>query len=82
MCVDFTYLNKAYPKDIYLLPNIDHLVDNAFGFGMLSFKDAFTRYNQLKMHLDDEDKIAFITNKRVYCYRVMTFDPKNVRATY
>ena len=48
-------LNEAFPKDSYLLSNIDKLVDNA-----LSFKDAFTEYNQLKRHPDDEDKIAFI----------------------
>ena len=49
---------------------------------MLSFGDTFTKYNQLKMHLDDKDKIAFITNESIYCYRVMTFYLKNARATY
>ena len=46
MCVDFTYLNKACPKDSYPLPNIDALVDNASGCKMLSFLDAFSGYNQ------------------------------------
>ncbi|BFG30975.1 hypothetical protein CerSpe_172490 [Prunus speciosa] len=27
MCVDFTDLNKAYPKDSFPLPRIDQLVD-------------------------------------------------------
>jgi len=31
MCVDFTDLNKACPKDSYPLPSIDALVDNASG---------------------------------------------------
>ena len=75
-------LNKACPKDLYPLPNIDHLVDGALGFEMLSFGDAFTGYDQLKMHLDDEDKIAFNTNKGVYCYWVIPFGLKNARATY
>ena len=44
ICIDFTGL-KACPKDSYPLPNIDHLMDNASGFGMLSFGDAFTGYN-------------------------------------
>ena len=68
MCVDYTDLNKACPKDSYLLLNIDHLVDNVSGFGMLSFGDMFPRYNQVKMHLDDEEKITFITNEGVYYY--------------
>ena len=27
VCVDFTDLNKAYPKDPFLMPQIDQLVD-------------------------------------------------------
>ena len=45
MCVDYIDLNKACLKDLYPLPNIDHLVSSALGFGMLSFGDAFTSYN-------------------------------------
>jgi len=41
MCVDFTDLNKACPKDSYPLPSIDALVDSASGCKMLSFLDAF-----------------------------------------
>ena len=41
MCVDFTDLNKACPKDSYPLPSIDTLVDSALGCRMLSFLDAF-----------------------------------------
>ncbi|XP_072077923.1 uncharacterized protein [Arachis hypogaea] len=42
MCVDFTDLNKACPKDSYPLPSIDCLVDNASGFEKLSFMDAYS----------------------------------------
>ena len=82
ICIAFIDLNKACPKDLYPLPNINHLVDNAFGFGMLSFRDAFTGYNQWKMHLDDEDKIAFITNEGVYYHRVMLIGLKIAGAIY
>jgi len=47
MCVDFTDLNKAYPKDSYPLPNIDALVDSASECILLSFLDAFSGYNQI-----------------------------------
>jgi len=43
MCVDFTDLNKACPKDSYPLPNIDALVDNASGCKMLSFLGCVLR---------------------------------------
>lgn len=45
MCVDFTDLNKACPKDIFPLPTIDLLVDSTAGYQMLTFMDAFSGYN-------------------------------------
>ena len=42
MCVDFTDLDKACPKDSYPLPSIDALVDSASGCEILSFLDAFS----------------------------------------
>ena len=82
MCVDFTNLNKACPKDSYPLPNIDALVDSASGCKMLSFLDAFLGYNQIKMHPRDESKTTFMTETCSYCYKVMPFGLKNAGATY
>jgi len=82
MCVDFTDLNKACPKDSYPLPSIDALVDNAAGCKLLSFLDAFSGYNQIKMHPMDEERTAFMTERSCYCYKVMPFGLKNAGATY
>ncbi|XP_027121989.2 uncharacterized protein [Coffea arabica] len=41
MCVDFTDLNKACPKDCFPLPRIDRSVDSTVGFDVLCFLDAF-----------------------------------------
>ena len=53
ICVDFTDLNKAYPKDNYPLLHIDLLVDSTVGHQLLSFMDAFSGYNQIR--LDEAD---------------------------
>ena len=82
MCVNFMDLNKAYPKDSYLLPNIDALVDSASGCRLLSFLDAFSGYNQIRMHPRDERKTTFMTEVSSYCYKLMPFGLKNVGATY
>ena len=37
VCVDFSNLNKASPKDDFPLPHIDMLVDSTTGNAMLSF---------------------------------------------
>lgn len=56
MCVDFTDLNKAYPKDSFSLPKIDKLVDATIGYELLSFINAFSRYNHIKMYEPNEEK--------------------------
>ena len=48
MCVDFTDLNKAYPKDSYPLPRIDQLVDSTARNRLLNFMDAFSGFNQIR----------------------------------
>ena len=37
VCVDYTELNEACPKDSFLLPCIDQIVDAIAGHGILSF---------------------------------------------
>ena len=49
---------------------------------MLSFMDAFSGYNQIKMNLGDIPKAAFITHRAVYAYKMMPFGLINARATY
>ncbi|XP_028101407.1 uncharacterized protein LOC114300744 [Camellia sinensis] len=44
--------------------------------------DAFSGYNQILMHPIDQEYISFITDRRTYHYRVMSFGLKNARATY
>ena len=82
MCVDYTDLNRACPKDAYPLPNIDMLVDNSAGFKLLSFMDAYSGYNQIPMADEDKKKTAFMTESGNYYYNVMPFGLKNAGATY
>ncbi|XP_027161349.1 uncharacterized protein LOC113762211 [Coffea eugenioides] len=63
MCVDFTDLNKACPKDCYPLQRIDALVDSAMGHEILCFLDAFKGYHQIGMSEEDQEKMAFYTDK-------------------
>ena len=82
MCMDFTDLNKACPKDNYPLPRVDILVDSTAKHQLLSFMDAFSGYNQIRMHEDDQEKTSFVTSQGLFCYRVMPFGLKNAGATY
>jgi hypothetical protein len=82
MCVDFTNLNKACPKDSFPFPWIDLLVDSTSGHELLTFMDAFSGYNQIHMNEIDQEKTSFITDRGLYCYKMMPFGLKNAGATY
>ena len=53
MCVDFTDLNRACPKDSFPLPRIDQLVDSTTRHKLITFMDAFSGYNQIRMAEED-----------------------------
>ncbi|CAL9001013.1 unnamed protein product [Prunus brigantina] len=82
MCVDYTNLNRACPKDSFPLPRIDQLVDATAGHALLGFMDAYSGYNQIFMHPEDQAHTSFITDRGLYCYKVMPFGLKNAGATY
>ncbi|KAK1618443.1 hypothetical protein QYE76_023960 [Lolium multiflorum] len=82
MCVDFTCLNEHCPKDHFPLPRIDQIIDSTAGCERLSFLDAYSGYNQIRLKEEDEVKTAFITPYGVFCYRIMPFGLKNAGATY
>ncbi|KAM2670940.1 hypothetical protein EV1_006813 [Malus domestica] len=82
MCIDYTDLNKGCPNDSFPLPLIDRLIDSTIGCELMSFMDAYSRYNQILMNPPDQEHIAFTTDKGLYCYKVMPFGLKNAGATY
>jgi hypothetical protein len=80
--VNYTTLNQRCPKDPFPLPRIDKIIDSTAGCTRLSFLDAYSIYNQIKLKVEDKEKTAFITPYRAFCYQVMPFGLKNVGATY
>src|SRR5438128_11164703 len=82
VCIDYTDLNKACPKDHFPLPRIDQIVDSTAGCDLLCFLDAYSRYHHISMCREDEDKTAFVMPSGVYCYTCMPFGLKNAGPTY
>ena len=82
LCIDFTDVNRACPKDSFPLSRIDLIVDATSGHELLSFMDAFSGYNQISMDPDDQEKTLFVTGQGTYCYCVMPFGLKNAGASY
>ncbi|XP_075636802.1 uncharacterized protein LOC142609045 [Castanea sativa] len=82
MCVDFTDLSKACPKDSCLFLRVDVLVDFTARHQLLSFMDAFSSYNQIKLDEANQEKTSFVTSQGLFCYQVMPFGLKNLGAMY
>jgi hypothetical protein len=82
MCIDFTSLNKACPKDNFPLPRIDKIVDSAAGCEVMSLLDCFYGYHQIYMKEEDKASTSFITPFDTYCFIRMPEGLKNAGSTF
>ncbi|GKV34076.1 hypothetical protein SLEP1_g42498 [Rubroshorea leprosula] len=82
MCIDYTNLDQACPKDCYSMPSIDKLVEAASKNERLSLLDAYSGYHQVPIAPEDEEKTFFYAGDEIYCYVMMPFGLKNTGATY
>jgi hypothetical protein len=82
MCIDYTNLNKACPKDPYPLPRIDQIMDSTSRCDILSFLDAYSGFHQIQMSRQDRKHTAFVTVDGLYCYVVMPYGLKNTLPTF
>jgi hypothetical protein len=81
-CVDYTDLNRHYPKDPFALPCINQVIDSTARCVLLSFLDCYPGYHQIALKEEDQIKTAFITLFGAYAYTTMSFGWKNIGATY
>jgi hypothetical protein len=82
MCIDFTDLNKACPKDEFPLPRIDSLVDAAASSELMSLLDCYSSYHQIWMKKEDKTNTSFITPSGTYCYLRMPEGLKNAGGSF
>jgi hypothetical protein len=68
MCMDFIDLNKGCPKDDFPIARIDKIINSVVGCEMVALLNCFSRYHQIWLHKEDEEKTSFITPFRTYCY--------------
>ena len=84
VCIDFRDLNVVTPKDMYVMPIVDMLVDSTANNELFSFMDGFSRYNQTLIVIDDISKTAFrcLSSLGTFEWLVMSFGLNNASATY
>lgn len=79
---DFRKLNAATNKDYFLLPFMDSILDIIVWHEYYSFLDGFFGYNQVKIVKEDQLKIAFTIQQRIFAYRIMPFGLRNAPGTF
>jgi hypothetical protein len=82
MCIDYTSLKKACPKDPFPLPRIYQIVDSTSGCDLLGFLDAYSIFHQIPMSREDEDHTTFIIVDDLFCYVSMPYGLKNALPTF
>jgi hypothetical protein len=73
VCMDFCDLNKAFPKDNFPTPLIDHILCECVGSDIFYIMDEFSGYNQIQIKLEDQHKMKFICPWGNFAYWKMTF---------
>jgi hypothetical protein len=82
MCTDFTDLNNCCPKDDFPLTRIDQIIDFVVGYDIMALLDCFSRYHQIWLYGEDEEKTSFITPFGTYCYMRMPEGLHNTGPTF
>jgi hypothetical protein len=82
VCIDYTDINKACPKDNFPTPFIDQIVDDCAGSEIFSLMDGFSGYNQINIVPADQHKTAFIFPWGTFSYQKLPFGLNNVDTTF
>jgi hypothetical protein len=82
MCINYTDLNKHYPKDPFGLPRIDQVIDSTAGCDLFCFLDYYLGYHQIAIKVEDQEMTTLINPFGAYCYTMMSFGLKNAGSTY
>jgi hypothetical protein len=82
VCVDYRDINKACPKDNYLTPFVDQIVDDCVGSEIFSLMDGFFGYNQINILPTDHHKTTFICPWGTFAYCKLLLGLKNAGATF
>ena len=80
--IDFQDMNKYCPKDNFLTPHIDHIIDNCVESVIFSFMDGFSDYNQIEIFPTDQHKMTFKCPWGTFTYSKLPFSLKKSIATF
>ena len=82
VCINYRKLNTATGKDHYPLPFINQILDRLAGHSHYCFLDGYSRYNQIAIALEDQEKTTFTCPYWTFAFRRIPFGLCNAPATF
>nr|GEX48720.1 hypothetical protein [Tanacetum cinerariifolium] len=73
VCIDYRKLNDANRKDHFPIPFIDQMLERLAGNEFYCFIDGFSRYFQIPIDPQDQEKTTFTCPYGTFAYRRMPF---------
>ncbi|XP_076920646.1 uncharacterized protein LOC143581846 [Bidens hawaiensis] len=82
VCINYRKLNDATRKDHFSLPFIDQMLERLSGRMYYYFLDGFSRYFQIPISPENQEKMTFTCPYGTFAYRRMPFGLCNAIATF
>ena len=82
VCIDYRKLNKVTRKDHFPLPFIDQMLDRLAGHPYYCFLDGYSRYNQIPIAPEDQEKTKFTCPYGTFAFQRMSFGLCNAPAIF
>ena len=82
VCIDYKRLNEVTRKDHFPLPFMDQLLERVLGHPFYCFLDGYSRYFQIEIAAEDQEKTTCTCPFSTYAYRRMPFGLSNSHATF
>ncbi len=76
-CVNYRKLNVIFKRNRYSLSLIDEIIDKIVSCKHLTRLNIISAFNKLRMHLNSENYITFITALEAYKYKMLSFELTN-----
>jgi len=76
-CMNYWKLNVIFKRNRYSLSLIDEIIDKIVSCKHLIKLNIISAFNKLRMHLDSENYIIFITALEAYKYKMLSFKLTN-----
>ena len=73
VCIDYRKLNVGTRKDHFPLPFVDQMLERVDGHEFYCFFDGYSRYNQIEIALEHQEKTTFTCPFGTFSFRKIPF---------